>query len=259
MTKWWLVLLLGTPCWSGCNGILPPLGGEIDVGHDAYGIFVGGSDRSSDLYAYDPSRNAVRPLTYTAVAELAPTLSPDGVRVALLRAGTLQDSLPGTAWVLDLRTGSERELVLPDDAGAPRRIGWARGGTAVFVAGDSDVYRFDLAQKRKPEIVHSAERATADSSFAVLLGSPVFARVVQCEDGRSLCIAGDTGAPELLARGARDPIRWSRDSVGYFNGDALEVRPLGPGHLRQVRWTNPPSHPRAMTFFPGNPRTETQR
>jgi hypothetical protein len=259
MTKWWIGLLVWVPCGSGCNGVLPPLGGEIDVGHDAYGVFVGGSDRGSDLYVFDPSRNAVRPLTYTAVAELAPTLSPDGAQVALLRAGTLQDSLPGTAWVLDLRTGSERELVLPDDAGAPRRIGWARGGAAVFVVGDRDVYRFDLSQKRKPQIVRGAERAAADSSFAVLLGSPAFARVVPCEDGHALCIAGDTGAPELLARGAHDPVRWGRDSVGYFIGDVLEVRPLGPGRLRQVRWNNPPPHPRAMTYFPGRPTTETPR
>src|SRR5881394_1591335 len=88
MTKWWIGLLLAAPFWSGCGGILPPLGNEIDVGHDPYGVFVGGSDRGSDLYAFDPSRNAVRPLTYTAVAELAPTLSPDGMQVALLRAAT---------------------------------------------------------------------------------------------------------------------------------------------------------------------------
>ena len=67
---------------------------KLEVGRDAYAVFVGGEDRASDLYALDPSQGAVLPITYTAVAELAPSLSPDGVEVALLRAGTLRDSMP---------------------------------------------------------------------------------------------------------------------------------------------------------------------
>jgi hypothetical protein len=281
-----LTLLLSLPLAAGCNTILPPLRGEIDVGRDRYAVFVGGDDHASDLYALD-AHGGVFPITYTAVAELAPALSPDGIYVALLRAATLRDSLPGTAWVLDLRTGSERELSLPRDAGAPRRIGWAfrmagaahraagetnaasRAGTAaivaeaadtaapVFVAADSGVYRFDPPIGRvKPRLVGAAERATADSSFAVLLGAPAFARVVACEtEAGALCVAGDTGAPELLARDARDPVRWGSDSVAYFSRGALEIRPLGPGRARRVDWANPPPRPRAMTFFPGRPTT----
>jgi hypothetical protein len=154
--------------------------------------------------------------------------------------------------VLDLRTGIEHELSLPPDGGQPRRIGWTPDGAAVLVGARRGVYRFDLPFRGvKPRALAPAERAAAESSFAVLLGEPVFARVVRCEGGQSLCAAGDTGVAELLARGARDAVRWGADSVAYFIGDALEVRPLSAGRVRRVRWSDPPPRPRAMTFFSG--------
>jgi len=254
-----LGLLVSLPLGSGCGTVLPPLRGEIDVGRDAYGVFVGGERRSSDLYAFEPD-GAVLQLTYTAVAELAPALSPDGFYVALLRAATLRDSLPGTAWLINLQTGDDRELTLPRSAGTPRRLGWARtsarsGGAeaALYVAADSGVYRFDAPVGRvKARAVAGAERAVADSSFAVLLGQPVFARVLPCaNDAGSLCVASDTGAPDLLAREARDPMRWGTDSVAYVVQGMFEVRPLGPGRPRYVKLVNPPARPRAPTFFAG--------
>lgn len=260
MTSRWLRagVLLVLPGWLGCDKILPPLKGEIAIGQDAYGIFVGGDDYASDLYAYDPSRHAILPLTYTAVAELAPALAPQGTHVAMLRAGTLRDSMPGTAWVLDLRNGAERELRLPRRTGVPRRIGWRRDGAAIFVAADSGIYRFDAPFGHvKAVAVQGAEGAVADSSFAVLVGEPVFAEVVRCKDQDGLCVVNDSGVPDVLELGAHDPVRWGADSVGYFIRDALEVRPLGPGRARRAEWPNPPLRPRAMTFFPGRPTTPT--
>ena len=58
----------------------------------------------------------------------------------------------------------------------------------------------------------------------MLLGDPVFARVVACTEPDALCVATDSGAPGLLAEHARDATRWGSDSVGYFLGDVLEVR-----------------------------------
>ncbi len=249
-----LLPLALSPLAMGCETVFPPLKGEVAIGRDPYGVLVGGEDRASDLYVYDVSRNTVLPLTYTAVAELAPALSPDGVEVALLRAATLKDSLPGTAWVLNLRTGNEHELELPRDAGAPKRLGWATNGQAVFVDAEQGVYRFDAPfGKVKPRLVPAVERATADSSFAVLLGDPVFARVGRCPGGAGVCVVNDHAPPDVLAEDAHDPVRWGPDSVGYFVRDELRVRPLGPGHARHVDWNTPPRRPRAMTYFPGRP------
>lgn len=250
--RWLRASLAALPLTLGCDKVLPPFKGEIVIGQDRYAIFVGGPDQRSDLYGYDAVRNVIIPLTYTTVAELAPALSPNGIYVGLLRAETLKDSMPGTAWVLDLRTGAERELRLPRTGGVPRDIGWRTDGLAIYVAGDSGVYRFDEPFGRaKPVAVGGAERAGADSSFAVLLGDPVFASAVTCADRAGICIVNDSGAPDLLEAGARDPVRWGRDSVGYFVRGSLEVRPLGPGRLRRIDWTNVPPRPRAMTFFPG--------
>ncbi|MBA3496208.1 MAG: hypothetical protein H0T86_03805, partial [Gemmatimonadales bacterium] len=100
-------------------------------------------------------------------------------------------------------------------------------------------------------LVPAAERAAAESALAVLLGTPAFARVVPCAEPGSLCLAGDTGAPGLLARGARDAVRWGRDSVAFFVGSGLEIRPLGPGRARRLDWRNPPRRARQLTVFLG--------
>jgi hypothetical protein len=99
--------------------------------------------------------------------------------------------------------------------------------------------------------VPPAERATAESSLAVLLGRPAFARVVPCPGAAGICVAADTGAPGLLARGAHGAFRWGSDSVAYFRGDGgqVEIRPVGPGRARLLRLENPPRRVREMTVF----------
>jgi hypothetical protein len=62
-------------------------------------------------------------------------------------------------------------------------------------------------------------------------------------------VAADTGRPGLLARGARDAARWGDDSVMFFVGDAVEIRPLGPGRARRLDWEGVPDRPRQMTVF----------
>ncbi len=99
----------------------------------------------------------------------------------------------------------------------------------------------------------AAERPAAESSLAVLLGDPVFARVVPCTEPGALCIQPDTGAPALLARSARDALAWGPDSVAYFVGDEVEIRPLGAGRIRRLDMGAPP-RPRQMTAFMGSPK-----
>ncbi len=242
-----------------CDPTLPPLRGQMEVGQDPYAVFVGGAELNGDLYAVRPDGGPAVPITFTTVAELKPALSPDGGALAFLRGASINDSTPATVWVMNLLSGSEREVVLPKGAGRPQQVGWDAGGLALIVSAGNALYRAKAppaAADSRP--VPSSERARAESALAVLLGDPVFARVVPCEAGSDLCVTGASGGPGLLARGARDPVRWGPDSVAFFVGDAVEVRPLGPGRPRRLAWSKPPERPRQMTFFPGKREREQQ-
>jgi hypothetical protein len=228
----------------------------MEVGQDPYAVFVAGAGPNSDLYAVRAEGGAPVRITFSNIAELAPALSPDGDRLAFLRGTSLRDSTPASIWVMNLLTGSERELILPKNAGRPIRVGWEPGGKSLIVSDAKGLYRFSASPASPdPRQIAPADRSRAESSLAVLLGDPVFARVISCERAADLCIAGDSGAT-LLARDARDPVRWGGDSVAFFVGDAVEIRPLGPGRPRQLAWSNRPKQPRGMTFFPGRRRSE---
>ncbi|HEV7366736.1 MAG TPA: hypothetical protein VGN76_12890 [Gemmatimonadales bacterium] len=253
MTAWRTsYLLLLTSHLVAC-GTLPPLRGKIDVGREAFAVFVGGSGVSGDLYAVRADGGPAFPITYTPVGELAPALAPNGTDLAFLRSQSLRDSIPATVWVMNLLSGSERELELAKGAGAPERVGWSNDGTKVIVRTGEGLYRFD-APPAKPDVspVPAADSAVAESSLAVLLGDPVFARVVLCKRTSDLCLSTRRGAPGILAQAARDPVRWGTDSVAFLVGDnLLQIRPLSKGRPRALNWSNVPVRPRQLTFFEG--------
>jgi hypothetical protein len=237
---------------AACEGTLPPLRGKAEVGRDAYAVFVGGSGTSSDLYAVRGDGGPAFPLTYTPVAELAPALAPNGWTVAFLRARSLRDSTPATVWLLNLLSGADRELRLPKGAGVPRQVGWGRDGGSLVVRTEGGLYQLDVPPaKPEPRLVAGVERAAAESCLAVLLGNPVFARVVPCQTGGELCIAGDSGPPGFLARGAQQAVRWGPDSVALVIGEMVEIRPLGRGRPRRLTWSQLPENPRQLTYFEG--------
>ena len=243
-----LTLLL----FAACEGTLSPLRGKIEVGHDSYVVFVGGSGLGSDLYAVRGDGGPAYPLTYTPVAELGPALAPDGGSVAFLRGKSLRDSTPATIWLLNLLSGSDWELRLPKGAGTPRQVGWARQGKALVIETARGLYLLDAPPGRSNgRVVPPADRPRAESALAVLLGDPVFARVVPCGSPGELCTVGDTGAPGFLVRGARDPLRWGPDSVAFLLGNRLEIRPLARGRPRRLTWSNLPENPRQPTYFEG--------
>jgi hypothetical protein len=243
-----LTLLLST----ACEGTLPPLRGKAEVGRDAYAVFVGGNGLSSDLYAVRGDGGSAIPLTYTPVAELAPALAPDGGTVAFLRARSIRDSTPATLWLLNLLSGADRELRLPKDAGAPSDVGWSRNGRFLVVRTERGVYRLNAPPaKPNPLLTRGSQRAAAESSLAVLLGDPVFARVVPCKTPGEVCVMGDSGSPGFLARGAQQAVRWGPDSVALLIGPRVEIRPLGPGRPRRLTWSSLPKNPRELTYFEG--------
>jgi len=239
------------PLVAACSGTLPPLRGQIEVGREAYAIVVAGGDAASgDLYAVRANGGPVIPITFSSVGEMRPALSPDGTRLAFLRGRAVADSTPGSVWVMNLQTGDEREVELPRGAGAPQRVGWSGDGASLTVAAGGGLYRAGLlpaVTQARP--VPEPERAAAESNLAVLLGRPVFARVVPCAEPGALCVVGDTGSPGLLAEGARDAARWGDDSVAFLVGNAIEVRPVGPGRARRVEWSGVPGRAREMTAF----------
>ena len=238
-------------------GTLPPLRGKIDVGRESCVVFVGGSGMSGDLYAVRAEGGPAYPITFTPVAELRPALSPAGVEVAFLRGVSLRDSTPATVWVLNLLNGAERELSLPDGAGRPERVAWTPDGTSLLVQTSGATYRMGAPPKKpNPQPVPPEERAVAESTLAVLLGDPIFARVVACQRAEDLCVVTRRGRESILAQAASDPVRWGPDSVAFFTHDLLQIRPLAKGRPRLLHLSNPPARPRQPTFFGGRPTTE---
>jgi hypothetical protein len=231
-------------------GTLPPLRGKIDVGHESFAIFVGGNGLNGDLHAVRADGGPAIPITFTTVAELRPSLSPAGTEVAFLRGRSLRDSLPATIWVMNLLNGAERELRLPKGAAAPERVAWSSDGGSVLVAAGEAVYRINAPPAASnPVEVPPEQRAAAESTLAVLLGDPVFARVIPCTRPQDLCIVTGSGKPGILAQAAHDPVRWGPDSVAFFVGELLQIRPLARGRPRLLNWSDVPARPRQMTFF----------
>jgi hypothetical protein len=247
-----LFVLVCTVTVAGCHIGLPPLRGKIEVGRDAYAVFVAGTGRAGgDLYAVRPEGDEPIPITFTNVGEMRPKLSPDGVSLLFLRGRSLVDSTPATIWVMNLLSGGERELRLPKGAAPPTAAAWSEGGRAIVVAAGK-LYRFGAPPAEAVlHEVSQAERAAAESSLAVIIGSPAFATVVPCAERTDLCVRTGAGAPEVLARGARDPLAWGSDSVAYFVGNEVEIRPLGAGLSRRLELDA--ARPRQMTVFTGRP------
>lgn len=254
MRSEWLRLAGGLLLISACEGGFLPLRGMFEVGRDPMVVFVGGEGPSGgDLYALLATGGRPVPITFTAVGEMRPAVAPDGGAVVFLRAGSLDDSLPASVWVLNLTNGAERRIELPEDAGRPERVGWTDAGRALVISAGEALYRAAAPPVDGPaRPIAGAGRAAAESALAVLLGNPVFARAVPCANGEDLCLAGDTGLPAILARGAREPARWGDDSVAYLVGDRLVVRPLGAGRARVVNWSGVPVRPRQLSMYPGS-------
>jgi len=243
--------LLLTVLFAVACGTVAPLRGKVDVGRESYAVFVGGSGMSGDLYAVRAEGGPAHPITFTPVAELRPALAPNGVDLAFLRGVSLRDSTPATVWVMNLLNGAERELELPEGAGRPERVAWSDQGRTLVVETEASLYRLDAPPERpNPQSVPDSARAAAESSLAVLLGDPVFARVVPCRRTDDLCVLTRAGRTSILAQAAHDPVRWGADSVAFFTaGGLLQIRPLAKGRPRLLHVANAPPRVRQVTFF----------
>jgi hypothetical protein len=230
---------------------------KIEIGQEPFVVVVGeGADGRADLFAVRAGGGEMTQLTFTTLLEVAPTLTPEGALLAFLR---MRDTLPTTPReivVMNLLSGAERRLTLPDGAGRPEALGWSDDQATLYVRTDRG--RWALAA---PPAEASAREvpptdAAADTALTLWLGTPRFARGIAC--GTGVCAVTPRGDTATLAPEGRDPMRWGNDSVAWFTGERLMVRPLGPGLSRRVEWSRAPSGVRDGAYAAGVPPVKKQ-
>jgi hypothetical protein len=241
----------------GCRVSLSPVKNRVAVGVESYVVFdADGEEGEGDLYVGSASGGTAFRVTFTRVHESSPALSPDGIMLAFIRGPHAADSGGHRIWVMNLLNGAEREVPELGSGAHPRRLGWSLDGKSLFVrTPDGDFQTSAPPANSPPRAVDQSSQAAADTALAVPLGSPVIAIAQPCEGG--ICALTASGSQILSATG-RDAFRWGADSVGYFRGNEIEVRPLGGGTTRSLRWTGVPPNPRTATSFPGAPTDQNQ-
>ncbi len=232
---------------SGCQ--FTPLMNRIAVGEEPIVVFVAeAGDGSTDLFAVSPGGGPVHQLTFNRPVESHPALAPGGTMVAFLRQPLRGDSSSRQVIVMNLLNASERDVPLPAEAGAPLRLAWEAGQSALVVATDRGAWQVAAPPGRgTARRLDGPDRARADTLLGVGVGDPVFALVTACGNG-GICARGPGGEEQLLAVRGEMPFRWGADSLAWFDQDRIEVRPLGAGRTRQVMWTRAPRNPRQATY-----------
>ena len=222
---------------AGCS--ISPLQGRIDVGEEPFVVFVAeGTDGKTDLFASLPGGGEVSRLTFTELAETSPRVTREGGLVVFLRVRSPSEPDARDVVVMNLLSGAERRLDLPATAGVPEQVAWAADERGVYVRTGEATWLVEAPPSEGHAVRLPDERmAGADSAFAVLLGSPAFARAAPCAEG-GICVTGPSGEPTRLSSTGQDPFRWGSDSLAWFDNGAIRVRPLGPGPVRGVDWTD---------------------
>jgi len=236
---------------AACRVSLSPLQNRIDIGQETFVVFVGdGEGGRGDLYAVKADGGRVYPVTYTRLHETRPALSPDGVMLAFLRGRRAGDSTDYRVVVMNLLNGAEREVFTAEEGRAPLNLGWHPTSPLLYIATTGGVLQATVPPEPLT-VTAAAERAVADSALSVLLGSPAFARVAPCATGAGMCVVPRSGSEQLITEDAADIVRWGGDSLAYVTGGGarLRIRPLGGGRSRDLRWVDPPAHPRLPTVF----------
>jgi len=229
---------------------MSPVQNRLAPGEEPFAVFVAtGEAGVSDLFAVRADGGTTFPITYTRVREMAPALSPTGTDLAFIREGVRDDPSSRHVVVMNLLNGAER-VIRPFDT-PPDAVAWSDDATQLFVrAGSATLVAQAPPADPEPRALDATEAEHADSAFMVLVGTPAFARVIDCPEG-GVCVEQRGGERSLFSADGRGPARWGSDSVGYFVGSAFFVRPLGPGRMRELRLTPPRLDPREMTYFPG--------
>ena len=216
-------------------------------------MFVGeGRDHHVDLFAVSANGGPVTQVTFTALLESRPQLTPTGEVVAFLRA---RDPLPGQrreVVVVNLLSYGEVVIALPDSAGQPESLAWSDNGSTLYVRTDRGLWQA-AAPPAKASVtpVSPGDTAVADSALNSWLGRPRFSRAISCVAG-GVCAIGPIGDTAVLSVEGRGAMRWGNDSVAWFQNGGIVVRSLGPSHERVVTLKDGPDNPREATFARGS-------
>jgi hypothetical protein len=245
-----VVTILSLSCLAtlACRVSMSPVQNKIGAGTEPFAVFVADGEASTgDLFAVPTDGREVVQLTYTRVREMGPALAPDGVAVAFIRETTPGTPVTRHIVVLNLLNGGERTLRTPEP---PEQVAWGASGQ-ILVRTDTGVWEVaPPPAKSAAQRLTGADSAKADSSFQVLLGTPAFARAIECPES-GVCVLLPNGERSLLEAEGRSAARWGADSVGYFVGIDFEVRPNGAGRARRLKLLPRRENPRELTFFPG--------
>jgi hypothetical protein len=232
-----------------------PLTNKIDVGEEAFVVAVGeGPDSLTDLFAAPAGGGRFIRFTFNRPEERFPRLSPDGSRLAFLRARSGAKGPPWSLVVLDLLRSAESSGRLPEGSGEPERLGWSRDGRHIVVSAQGFFLTPVPPSAMELRPVAADSSVIADSISRELLGEPPQGMIRECPTG-GLCVVAGTGAMTPLDSATTGAVRWGPDSLGYFLPQGFEVRPLGGGRSRRPVWTGAPARLRQLTHHPGTPRT----
>lgn len=237
---------------GSCRGSLSPLSNKLDIGEEAYVIFAADGEAGvGDLFASSSAGGTPYQVTFTRVDERLPSLSPDGVMLAFVRAKADDN---GERWlvVMNLVNGAERRVAIAGSA--PEALAWTPDGSRIYLRIAEQI----LVTPTPPGDmalgpVNDIQRPAADSALAVLLGDPPLGVAVGCDHG-GICVRLDEGPLETISAAGAFPARWSGDSLAYLEGGDWVIRPLAGGRTRVLRWTRAPSRPRELTLFRGRAR-----
>ncbi|HEU4763378.1 MAG TPA: hypothetical protein VFS28_01910 [Gemmatimonadales bacterium] len=244
---------------TACTQHFTPLQNRVAVGKEPYVVFAAdGAGGQGDLFAASTSGGSAYQFTYSLADESRPALDPSGVMVAFVRTPNDTDHASRRVWVMNMLNGHEREIDTLAAGAIPERLAWSADGRTIFIAATTGLWAVPAPPADSaPRRLAGPDSAAADSALAVMVGAPPFARIAACHPGADdVCAFSGTGAPSLVDAPAREPFRWGADSLGYFVGERIVVRPVGPGRTRELQIERVPDRPRDASRFAG-PRDTT--
>ena len=190
---------------TACRVSMSPVQNRLAPGQEPFAVFVAtGEAGVGDLFAVRADGGTTFPITYTRVREMAPALSPLGTDVAFIREGVRDDRSSRRVVVMNLLNGGGT-----GDPGGRRSAGRRR------------------VERRRLHALHSCRRChprgggTAGGArypdprpqprpagpirrSRCFVGTPAFARVIDCPEG-GVCVEQRRRRPESLLGGRPGP------------------------------------------------------
>lgn len=226
------ILLASLLLVGGCS--FSPVSRKFEPGQEPLIVFSGtGRGTAVDLFAVSPDGGDPVQFTFTQLRESMPRLSSGGEVVAFVRD---RGGQPGEDLVvMNLLSGAERVLELPEDAGAIEALGWSSDDTSLYVRTATATWQVSVPPAPLEVTLLQSPHLAADSALTVILGTPAFATARECDDG-GICVTGPSGETSRLHQSGTRPFRIGGDAIGWVNNGKIELRSLGPGAVRQLEW-----------------------